>query len=372
MIKTIDLENFKCFKNESINFGNLTVLTGLNGMGKSSLIQSLLLLRQSFENRLLASEVVKLSLNGPYTNIGKGRDLLFEFASDEQISVGLRQDNKITARWRFDYASDSDVLNGTVASEGNPFDAILFNDSFCYLQAERLGPRPSYDMSSFLVKEKRRIGTRGEYAAHFLHEFSEEEVRASSVRHPASQGNQLQYQVEGWLGEISPGTRVKVNVNSSLDAAELRYSFVTDKQTSNDYKSTNVGFGLTYSLPVIIASLIAKPTMLLVVENPEAHLHPKGQFKVGELLCRAAAAGAQVVVETHSDHIINALRLAVRGGIIAAEQVRVNFFRRSISRDSARIVVDSPRVTSDGALEYWPDGFFDEIEKRLSQLVLPS
>jgi predicted ATPase len=372
MIKSIEIENFKCFEKQSLYLGKMTVFTGLNGMGKSSVVQSLLLLRQSFEAKFLSPEMTKLSLNGEYAQIGKGKDALCEFATNEQISLGVACEDEAFGKWVFDYHAESDVLNGVLESGKSPYSASLFSDQFRYLRAERLGPRPGYDMSTFFVSEKGSLGTRGEYAAHFLHEYSDENVGREVVRHPEAHGKQLLYQAEAWLGEISPGTRIKVFINPSLDTAELRYSTVTSKHGSNDYKAINAGFGLTYSLPVILASLLSCPGCLLIVENPEAHLHPKGQFKIGELLCRAAATGAQVIVETHSDHVLNAIRLAVHDSILEAGSVSMNFFRRAVGSDIARIVVDSPGLTKRGSFEFSPEGFFDEIEKRLSQLILPS
>ena len=84
------------------------------------------------------------------------------------------------------------------------------------------------------------------------------------------------------------------------------------KVASSEYRPTNVGFGITYALPIVVSALSARPGSLLIVENPEAHLHPRGQVKMGELLCQASEAGIQVLIETHSDHVLNGIRLAVR------------------------------------------------------------
>ena len=75
-------------------------------------------------------------------------------------------------------------------------------------------------------------------------------------------------------------------------------------------RPTNMGFGVSYALPVITAGLLAPAGSLLVVENPEAHLHPAGQSRVGRFLAHLAASGVQVVAETHSDHVLNGVRLA--------------------------------------------------------------
>ena len=99
--------------------------------------------------------------------------------------------------------------------------------------------------------------------------------------------------------------------------------------SSNKYRATNVGFGLSYVFPVIVAALAARAGDLLIIENPEAHIHPKGQMRLGQLLSLAAASGVQVVIETHSDHVLNGIRLAVHERKISHEIVRLHFFERA-------------------------------------------
>ena len=114
-----------------------------------------------------------------------------------------------------------------------------------------------------------------------------------------------------------------------------------------------------------MAALGAPAGSLLIVENPEAHLHPKGQALMGRFLARAAACGIQIIMETHSDHVLNGVRVAVKQGDIAHDAVQINFFhqRDGISRLSA------PRIDRDGHIDQWPDDFFDEWDKQLSELL---
>jgi predicted ATPase len=155
-----------------------------------------------------------------------------------------------------------------------------------------------------------------------------------------------------------------------MDLVNLRYSFVTGDQRSNLYRATSVGFGITYVLPVLVAVLSSSPGDIVLVENPEAHLHPKGQVRLGELLARAGAAGIQVIVETHSDHILNGVRLAVHGGI-KPESVGIYYFSRTAEAGRVRSIVESPVIDRDGRLDQWPDGFFDEWDKSLERLLAP-
>ncbi|AFZ26021.1 hypothetical protein Cylst_3908 [Cylindrospermum stagnale PCC 7417] len=397
MIHSLHLKNFKPFEDQLLEFRPLTLLSGLNGMGKSSVLQSLLLLRQSYQQRLLQTK--RLALNGDLVRIGTAKDALFEWAKEEIISFELlvdRQERK-TWMWRFRYDEQADVLRSDTApitKELHEFS--LFGDFFHYLQAERLGPRNVFEMSDYLVRQHFQIGTRGEYTAHFLNVFGNSRINTvgldhgvsqkvpkaferpkqgerSKLSHPKSDSDseKLQYQVKAWMEEISPGTIIHLNAITSVDLMSLQYSFDMGKEFSNPYRATNVGFGITYTLPIIVAVLASPPGTLILVENPEAHLHPRGQAKMGELLALAASCGIQVVIETHSDHVLNGIRLAVHGGKLKPEDVQLHYFQRQEKQGQAFTKVISPRIYRDGRIDRWPDGFFDEWEKSLDALLEP-
>ncbi|MCK5523174.1 MAG: DUF3696 domain-containing protein [Thiomargarita sp.] len=187
---------------------------------------------------------------------------------------------------------------------------------------------------------------------------------------PGVKSQTLNLQVEAWLNQISPGIRLNLTDNHRMDLINLQYSF--PKQRKAQYRATNVGFGITFVLPVIVALLSSSPGALVLLENPEAHLHPQGQAKMGELIARAASCGIQVVVETHSDHVLNGIRIAVHAGLLKPEEVNLHFFQRSNKPDDMGSEIISPKVNRDGRLDQWPDGFFDEWDKSLERLLEPS
>jgi predicted ATPase len=106
-----------------------------------------------------------------------------------------------------------------------------------------------------------------------------------------------------------------------------------------------------------------------LIENPEAHLHPRGQARIAELLALAASCGIQVLIETHSDHVLNGIRLAVHDGKLSPEDVQLHFFQRRQS-DGQSLVV-SPHIDKNGRIDQWPEGFFDEWDKSLEALLMP-
>ncbi len=306
MIHRLRLQNYKCFEDQSLEFKALTLLSGLNGTGKSSVLQSLLLLRQSYQQNLL--QTTGLALNGDLIHIGTAKDALFEGAKEDKIGFDLALSDRTTKeRWRFNYDREADVLSlvpgNPAVSEAihvpnNIYTSSLFGSNFHYLQAERLGPRRFFETSDFLVRQGRQLGSAGEYTAQFLDDFRYEHITSAVLSHPEAVSLTLKDQVEAWLGEVSPGTRITLTPNSDTDTVSLQYSFVIGNQESNTYRATNVGFGITYVLPILVAVLSSAPGSLLLIENPEAHLHPRGQARMGELLALAAACGIQVVIET--------------------------------------------------------------------------
>lgn len=376
MIRALSLNNFKTFRDQRIPFGTLTLLTGLNGLGKSSVIQALLLLRQSYRADVLRSG---LELNGDLIRLGTGRDILFEGAEEDWLAFQLEDDEGNSATWRFDYDRETDVLaltnpNKRGHSIGQDLigSSSLFNDDFAYLQAERVGPRIAYGMSESAVRQHRQLGTAGEFTAHFLSIFGAEQIGHQAMAHPSLGESDLSLaaQAQAWLGEVSPGTRINIDAFRDIDQVRLSFAFDRGRLATSNYRATNVGFGISYTLPVLVALLSARPGSLILLENPEAHLHPRGQARIGELIARAANGGVQVLVETHSDHLLNGLRIAARQGLVEPEQVMLHFFQRPEEESlNASVQLISPRLDKDGRIDFWPENFFDEWDRSLDELL---
>jgi predicted ATPase len=370
MIRSLRLQNFKCFADQQLEIRPLTLLSGLNGMGKSTVLQSLLALRQSYQQGLL--EGTGLALNGEIVHLGTAQDALYEWAQENRIGFYVGGDNNAEASWVFNYNPKADVLPILSASSSAEFlKTNLFGDHFQYLQAERIGPRVSFEISDYLVRQHHQLGTRGQYTAHFLSVFEREEIPHRALAHPHAESLRLRDQVEAWIGEVSPGTRLHINQHVGLDLVSLEFSFITEHQVSNHYRSTNVGFGITYTLPILVAILSSTEGTLVLLENPEAHLHPRGQARIGRLLALAASCGIQVLVETHSDHVLNGIRLAVHAGEIKPEDVSLNYFERLIHDKQVLHGIATPRLDRSGRIDYWPEGFFDEFDKNLAELLAP-
>jgi len=383
MIEQIRLRNFKCFQDQAFQLKPLSMLAGLNGMGKSSLIQSILLLRQSHLQGLLQRR--QLILNGSLVRLGTGKDVFFEDASEtDLIEIALTWDKDGGDRnsiWRFAYGRGSNILAAppNYGQTAHGFDTplgqsilntqALFSDDFQYLSADRIGPRVAFEMSDSDVREHRQLGRQGEYVAHYLQVFGDEKVSNESIVHPNAQSSILRHQVEAWMAEISPGVRINLEPSNAMDLMSMRFSFAGDKDVSNEYRPTNVGFGITYILCVVTAVVAAQIGALLLIENPEAHLHPRGQAQMGRLLALVAESGVQVILETHSDHVLNGMRLAVHEGLVRPDTVGLFYFSRAGNKHAR---VQTPKIDRNGRIDQWPDGFFDEWDKSLEALLAPA
>lgn len=367
MLNNLTVKNFKCFEKLNIELSNLNVFAGINSMGKSSVIQALLLLRQSYDMGTIDKG---LHLNGELTQIGTGFDFMYRNSEQDEVTIELTvgEDN---AFWQYQYNKDSDYqeVSHTNISLDLTQKINIFDPTFSYISAERIGPQRYYKQSYHEIYDRNQVGYRGELFADYLAKRGlDDKVENKSVLLDGDTSESLIYQTEEWLSIISPGIHIQSKQYPEAGLVGIDY-----KVYGSEYTPVNVGFGLSYAVPIIVSLLKAHKGDLVIIENPEAHLHPRGQRKMGELIARAASGGVQVIIETHSDHILNGIRLSVKQGIIPPDDIRLNYFYQKIVSDLAlgeRVIHQkcSPVILKDGSLSDWPDGFFDEWDKALEEL----
>lgn len=364
MLEKISLENFKCFEKVEIPIKRLNVLTGINGMGKSTLIQSILLLRQSYMKNGLKDG---LCLNGQYVNLGNGQDVLYEKPQRDQIKIVIRECAKDYA-FLFDYSPEEDIQPAyETRTEGELNDLSILKNQFIYLSADRIKPQELYGITNEQNLINREFAGTGEYALQFLEQYGSNAASNPYTVQANGYEPTLANQVRAWMDLISPGIAPQIRVDRQLRKSELRYEYIEGRNKTSSYKSVNVGFGITYVLPVIITLLTAKENDLIIMENPEAHIHPHGQRKLGELIAAAAAGGAQIIIETHSDHILNGIRIAVKDNRISPEDTNLLYFYKDEKDFEHK--VKRPEIKRDGRLSEWPEGFLDEWDRALLELL---
>ena len=350
MITQIELKAFKSFPNKTINFKPLTLLAGINNSGKSSVIQAL----RMYCNAANGDSPL-LDGHGPLDEMRS----LFSSAS-EPVSITCQ------------YADGSSVLR-----LGATIDKPERSPVHCYVGANRHGPQTSLPLLRSLGNFP-QIGDQGEYVLDFLKKLGNT-ILPEALVYNENEGRTLEYVLSGWLNEISPGVKFTYHTTQKTDSA---YAEI------DNFRPANVGFGLSYTLPVLVAILgmaaqapasgwdvdwgeqwEAKKKengVLLILENPEAHLHPQGQTAMGKLIALAASCGVQLVVETHSDHLMDGIRIAVKEKNIKAEDVVFQYFTRN-SEGTSDVV--SPKLYENGKLDFWPEGFFDQTLKNRAILA---
>jgi len=373
MITKIEIKNFKAHRETSLDLKNLTILSGINGVGKSSIFQVLLLLRQSYESNMLQEG---LQLNEPHCYIGNIEDAIYQFAEDDIISFSIEAEPKKICKWNFSLKKNNLTGDYIPAIEHNSTDYSLniFNDNFQYLSASRMVKNKIH---SFAVESKKRLSLekgQAELVAQFLYYWGKEKkikVFSDYLLNPLMlSASDLLSQTTAWEREISPNVNVMpVKVGNSY---EIKYSFNKQGDVTNEFSSDNVGFGLTYALPIIVAILSSQKDSLLLIENPEAHLHPRGQSKLAELIALAAQAGIQIILETHSDHIINGILVACKkfennGKGIDRNLVKIYHFTRDEEKHCA--IPNPINILQDGKIDTQPEGFFDQTENDLNYLL---
>jgi predicted ATPase len=375
MITQVELRHFKCFKHLTLPLAELTFLSGANGSGKSSVLQSLALLHQTMREHEWSTRLV---LNGGSMRLGTVSDVVDKVHGRHSFEIGLVA-NDHAYSWTFSgERGDMSMQVERVEVDGRkverpgqlkfllPFDAGDVHEKFAgrlrkmtYLSAERIGPREFYPL------EERQnalvVGPAGEYAVALLHQEREQYV--STDLEILGTPPTLLRQTEARMDMFFPGCCLGLEQVPRANAVILGLGSPSD---SDLHRPVHVGFGLTQVLPIIVACLSAKQDDVLLIENPEVHLHPAGQARMGFFLAEVVRSGVQVILETHSDHVLNGIRRAVKAGFLSPEQTGLHFFRPR--KESAAQVV-TPLLDHSGNIDVWPEGFFDQFDKDMNHFA---
>jgi predicted ATPase len=356
MIHELKICGFKMFTEASFKMAPLTILAGMNGAGKTSVVHALLLIREVTRR---GDKIVQL--NGPFgLELGTFEDI-HNWNTQDSVRFDLTDEKDQVYSWELEANSTS--LYAEIQKHPAELPA-LFNEGermFQYLCAERYGPRNILG-SAALPPELLEIGFRGEYSAQVL--YTLDSLSIDDLRRcPGARDEDaalLKFETERWLSRIARPVQIDTESISIRTVTALRFR-VPDGEW---VRPPNMGFGVTYALPVILAGLTAGKGGFLIVENPEAHLHPAGQSQMGYFLAAMASAGVQVVVETHSDHILNGIRRAIgEHRILPKDQAIIHYF------DVDGTAPQPLSFTETGGIASWPRGFFDQYQLDVAALT---
>lgn len=386
MITGLAIENFKLYRQQTQFDGlkSINVLTGINGRGKSTLLHALLLPKQS----LMESQWNdKLVLNGQYVELGNAVDVRNDKNSREKPIAFDYTTEEGDLELLFDANSDTAqklpvvTVNGKAIADGTHLTNFVTDEvgavtpgllrllkGVSYIAAERKGPQLNYEPAP----EQGQMDAKGEYAPSLLHLHKNDTFEPDilvgitdifpDVQVDDIQDRSMNGMVNFWLTRMFDFTEVEARYVEEANVYVLLISTSLKRKAS---KPTNVGFGYSYVLPILVAGLTATKGDMLIVENPEAHLHPKAQSVLGKFMAWIARyMGVQLFIETHSEHIVNSFRVLIAQETLTPDDVNILFFDEHYEHFAERIELDAK-----GHIRDWPEFFFDQEEKDLDIIV---
>lgn len=373
MKEYLEINGFKCFTEQSFEFDSLTILAGSNGTGKSSVIQTLLLIRTAIENnapqnsdgvyllnKKFNDELVSLNSNyelmlGTYINIfnigNKSNPDIMINMNGFYFQIPFPEENAV------ENAVNIKLIHNPVKKNNK---TSIIKKEFYYLTSERYGPRHSLPLN---FTKFDHCGFRGEFTAQVI--LRNDFFRVNeNLLFLNSKNHFLPNQIDLWMDYICPGVSIKVEQLGSMNAmVRLRNG------TTNDYfAAPNIGFGISYVLPIVVNGLIAKKDSFYIIENPEAHLHPKGQSNIGYFLGKVANAGIKLVIETHSEHVINGIRRAVLENKNAKTNNLNIYFFYGYNDELSQPNIKKINLDELGNMNAFPRDFFDQLNQDLGEI----
>lgn len=388
MIKQISFLNFKCLDGKTFELNKLNVFSGYNGRGKSSVLQGLLMLSQS--TGFGAGSLIKLHLNGDLISLGDFDEILTN-DSDDNVGFNLITDDSQFENISLEYTlSEEDIKIGTIDrciindvdyfdtigslspistsnhqisrqfSKSIPEGLIKLLRNIHYISANRVGPVKYVEKKE--VPDTHKIDPQGLNAINTIASYVEHIPNSMNLENPFSE-IELKEALSQWMNYIMIGGSISLPNDKKSPVLSIGFD-ITNSNNIRTFSSYNVGFGYSYILAIVITALIAKKDSIVIIENPEAHLHGQAQSRLTELLARLASRGVQLFVETHSEHIINGFRkeMLKNNCSLTNKDASIYFFDYDFS-------VKQLEIEPNGRIPNWPKGFFDQETYDLSEIM---
>jgi predicted ATPase len=352
MLDTLCIYNFKCFYQSEIILKNINLFCGTNSSGKSSAIQALLLLAHN------ATENVSAPLNSQWISLGSFNEIRNSIKNAKKFSVSAAIDKHIF-EVVFLQSEDETIDVETIINEKSKelVDLLDYqNRHIFYLPATRIGPEDYYKKN---FDKYNFFGNSGEFVIDFFAKHQNNPLMKELQKDLS--GTTLYTQVNYWLNHIM-SVNIKIEEMGITNTYSATYSYKNNK----DVRPYHIGSGVSYILGVIISGLSARKNDIVIIENPEIHLHPKAQSDLAEFLCFIANSGIQIVIESHSDHIFNGIRKAIAIKTISKQHVSINFFEldENLLTKNTRI-----EISASGRVVKHVKGLFDQFDDDLDEIL---
>ncbi|NYS60330.1 AAA family ATPase [Vreelandella salicampi] len=345
MLTDIEINAFKCIEAQRFALAPLTLVSGTNASGKSTLLQAMLVALGSKPQNNLAylSDVIK-----PYVQL---EEVLCRTAEAREVQICLTNDK-------------AETLHAWIKETGasvihDPGMDLSYEETLFYLSADRSGPEELASLNKALP-----IGQHGQYAiGHF--ELHKDKPLHEALVKPEASAQTLKAQLAWWLSYITDVTCEPRTQKVTSTSVKLSFTMGDLGEVS----PLNTGAGNSYLLKLLIMCLTAKPGHLLLIENPEIHLHPGAQSRLGVLLAFLAARGVQLVVETHCEHLINRVRYEVYKQQLKPTDVAL-YYKPSVAEPfiTLGILPSGHFCDEDRQAVNFPTGFFDSTLSELLEI----
>jgi len=348
MIENLLIKDFKCFDRISLDFSNLTLLSGVNAGGKSSIIQALLLLSQNITTNGLST------LNGHLISIGEFSDARNFVTNAREFTIEVAKNEERVA-YQFKEENDNCTVEKIKSNDKLEEFFNYTKHSFNYLSASRIGVKDIYNKN---LDQIDKYGIFGEYSIAFLDKNKPKPLNNGLIKDKNSKT--LIAQVNYWLKDIL-NTEIVTEDIIGTDRVKAKYSY----NDSRKIRPSNIGSGISYIISILVICLSANKDDLIIIENPEIHLHPKAQSKLTDFFVFIANYGIQLIIESHSDHIFNGIRKNVKIKEIDKENTSIYFFN-IINSLSKPIKI---QLNKHGQVENHQKGLFDQFDDDLNELL---
>lgn len=373
MIKSLTIENFKAFdKTPEIKLGKISLLTGINGRGKSSFLQVLLLLSQSVRKQ---NSLQYLLTNGDWVNLGGFSEIINKSCSVEapvvlQFKTDSEKDNNFRLSYKYNSEKEFGELVSMIVNQHETFSEFSGYNDDAMPKENTIVSVPLFSGYTGLMNLKQlyyisaeRICAQNEETEDRLTDTYRLDRQGRNILNIIyRQGNEFQEKIEKHLSSIFDGATF--HITKEDNALHL---YMDSLDNGNHFLPVNVGFGYGYVLSLLTAGLLAEKNEIIIVENPEAHLHPSAQaalmrFFISEVMPK----NVQIIMETHSDHIVNASLIAVRQEKIHNEDVKILFFSRN---EEKRVLIQNLEITKKGRIKNPPVSFCDQYAMDMHALM---
>ncbi len=354
MLQKLLLKNFKCFDELEIKFSNLNLLVGTNSSGKSSIIQSILLIVHNITNKGSSP------LNGKYVSLGNFKEVANYIKNAKTFSLRISAEDEIT---EFSFSENGVLFQNHSDLINNKFN--FKSKQIKYIPANRIGYENLYSKSYDDFDE---IGSNAQFIFDYFEKNKDKPINQLLL---VDKIQTLEHNVNYWLKKIL-NTYIKTTSIDRTDNIMTEYSY---NSTNYFVRPKNIGSGISYMISVLISCLFAKPNDLIIIENPEIHLHPKAQSVLSEFFVFVAKAGIQLIIETHSDHIFNGFRKAVNKYskdetlINSIDKALLKFHFFVMDNEKSQSKYTEIKLNNLGGIENYQKLLFDQFDDDLDEFL---